>query len=126
MRKYLIFLLMFFSINLMAQKQAKLRFLKKTIDLGELVCKEDSIVKINFIFSNEGDAPLVIYKARVSCDCVTPKWPKHPIKSGEKSIVCVEFNTKNRYGIFAKDIFVESNSVENVTLIKIKGNVKKR
>lgn len=118
--------LLFINLNLMAQDQAKMCFLKQTIDLGEFVCKEDSIVKINFIFSNEGNTPLVVYKAVASCGCVKPKWPKNPIKKGEKSIICIEFDTKNRLGVFSKDIYVESNSVKSIMLLKIKGNVKKK
>lgn len=118
-------LILLISLNLMAQNQAKLCFLKKTIDLGEFVCKKDSIVKINFVFSNDGNAPLVIYNVVTSCGCVKPKWPKKPIKSGEKSIVCIELDTKDRHGVFAKDAYVESNSVEPVLLLKIKGNIKR-
>lgn len=125
MKSLLFSLLILFGLNLMAQNQAKLCFLKKTIDLGEFVCKDDSIVKINFVFSNNGNAPLVIYNVVASCGCVKPKWPKKPIKSGEKSIVCIELDTKERHGVFAKDIYVESNSVERVLLLKIKGNIKR-
>jgi len=82
MKGFLLSLLVFFSLSLTAQNQAKLCFLKKTIDLGEFVCTKDSIVKINFIFSNNGDASLVIYNIVASCGCVKPKWPKKPIKSG--------------------------------------------
>lgn len=125
MKRSLFSLLIFFSISLVAQNQAKLCFKHKVIDLGELICKDDSIVKINFVFSNDGNAPLVINEVVASCGCVKPKWPKKPIKSGEKSVICLEFNTKGRYGVFKKDVFVESNSVDGVILLKIKGNVKK-
>lgn len=125
MKGFLFSLLVFFSLSLTAQNQAKLCFLKKTIDLGEFVCTKDSIVKINFIFSNNGDGPLVIYNIVASCGCVKPKWPKKPIKSGEKSIVCIELDTKDRHGVFTKDIYVESNSIERVLLLKIKGNIKR-
>ena len=115
---------MFSSLSIMAQNQANLNFSKRIIDLGEFVCKSDSIIKINFIFSNDGDAPLVIYKVVTSCGCVKAKWPKQPIKSGGKSIINIEFDTKNKSGVFAKDIYVESNSVKKVMLLKIKGNIK--
>ena len=82
-------------------------------------------MKINFIFSNDGNSPLVIHKVTASCGCMKPNWPKQPIKSGEKSIIAIEFNTKSRTGTFVKDIFVESNSTENIILLKIKGKVKK-
>ncbi len=125
MKRILFSLLILFSLSLTAQNQAKLCFLKKVIDLGEFVCKKDSIVKINFVFSNDGNAPLVIYNVVTSCGCVKPKWPKKPIKSGEKSIVCIELDTKDRHGVFAKDAYVESNSVEPLLLLKIKGNIKR-
>lgn len=126
MKKCLFSLLIFFCLSLWAQNQAKLYFYRKTIDMGEFVCKDDSIIKINFVFSNNGNVPLIIHKVTVSCGCITPKWPKKPIKSGERSIICIEFKTRDRHGIFAKDIFVESNAVERVILLRIKGSIKKK
>ena len=34
-------------------------------------------------------------------------------------------DTKDRHGVFTKDIYVESNSIERVLLLKLKGNIKR-
>jgi len=107
----------------LAKGQAKLVFSKKTIDLGMIAKKNNSTVVINFIFSNNGNSLLVIYKVKASCGCTTADWSKKPIQLGEKGIVKVNFDTKNQNGFFSKSLFVESNSDESVVLLKIKGKL---
>ena len=78
---------------------------------------------VNFIFSNKGKTPLVIYDVKASCGCTVPTWPKAPIKPDGKSLIKVDFETKKQKGVFTKTIFVESNANEDVILLKLKGKV---
>lgn len=80
-------------------------------------------VSVNFIFSNKGKTPLVIYDVKASCGCTVPTWPKAPIKPDGKSLIKVDFETKKQKGVFTKTIFVESNANEDVILLKLKGKV---
>lgn len=123
MKKYFIFLLLTYSLTIIGQDKANLSFSKKTIDLGSISHKKKPII-VNYIFTNEGQKPLVIYKVKASCGCTIPTWPKAPIKPGEKSLIKVEFYTESQKGVFMKTLFVESNSKEDVMLIKLKGRVK--
>lgn len=123
MKKYFIFLLLTYSLTIIGQEKANLSFSKKTIDLGSISYKKKPII-VNYIFTNEGQKPLVIYKVKASCGCTIPTWPKAPIKPGEKSLIKVEFYTESQKGVFMKTLFVESNSKEDVMLIKLKGRVK--
>lgn len=120
MKKHFIFLLLTYSLTIIGQEKANLSFSKKTIDLGSISHKKNPII-VNYIFTNEGQKPLVIYKVKASCGCTIPTWPKAPIKPGEKSLIKVEFYTERQKGVFMKTLFVESNSKEDVMLIKLKG-----
>lgn len=124
MKRKITFLLLLCSLSIWGQEKAKLVFQTKTIDLGEINSKESPEINVNFVFSNAGKEPLVIHKAKASCGCVTPSWSKSPIKPDGKGIIKINFNTKNQKGIFNKNIFIESNSVDDVILLKIKGYVK--
>lgn len=123
MRK-IILIILFGSTTIFAQEKDNLCFQKKTIDLGAIIEKDVPIINVNFIFSNNSQTPLVIYKVKATCGCTVPNWPKAPIKSGENGIVKVSFAPKGQKGSFTKTLFVESNSNKNIILLKLKGVVK--
>ena len=76
-----------------------------------------------FVFTNTGTEPLIISKAKGSCGCTVPEWPKEPIAPGAKSSIKVKYDTK-RVGPISKSVTITSNSVDNSTaLLKIKGTV---
>jgi len=76
-----------------------------------------------FVFTNTGTEPLIISKAKGSCGCTVPEWPKEPIAPGAKSAIKVKYDTK-RVGPISKSVTITSNSVDNSTfLLKIKGTV---
>ena len=79
-----------------------------------------------FTFTNTGKEPLIVTKAKGSCGCTVPEWPKEPIAPGAKGTIKVKYDT-NRVGPINKTVTEESNAtnVENgVKTIRIKGNVK--
>lgn len=76
-----------------------------------------------FVFTNTGTEPLIISKAKGSCGCTVPTWPKEPIAPGAKASIEVKYDTK-RVGPISKSVTITSNSVDNSTaLLKIKGTV---
>ncbi len=75
-----------------------------------------------FVFSNTGKVPLFILNVRTSCSCMAPAWPKAPVSGGMKDSLRVEYNTKVK-GTFNKSITVQSNAVNAMIELKIKGNV---
>ena len=80
--------------------------------------------KTEFSFTNTGTEPLIISKAKGSCGCTVPTWPKEPIAPGAKATIEVKYDTK-RVGPISKSVTITSNSVDNSTaLLKIKGSVK--
>jgi hypothetical protein len=76
-----------------------------------------------FVFTNEGNEPLILSNVKASCGCTTPSWTKEPIMPGKTGTIKVRYNTNN-VGSFTKTITVTSNAIDSprVTL-KIRGKV---
>ncbi|MCR5192777.1 MAG: DUF1573 domain-containing protein [Bacteroidales bacterium] len=76
-----------------------------------------------FVFTNEGNEPLILSNVKASCGCTTPSWTKEPIMPGKTGSIKVRYNTNN-IGSFNKTITVTSNAVNNPRIVlKIKGKV---
>lgn len=75
-----------------------------------------------FKFTNKGESPLILSNVRASCGCTVPEWPKEPIQPGASGVIKVKYNT-NLVGAFNKTITVNSNAVNSVLTLRIKGNV---
>ncbi len=100
----------------------QIEFEKSEHDYGEIEQGGDG--KTEFVFTNTGTEPLIISKAKGSCGCTVPTWPKEPIAPGAKSSIEVKYDTK-RVGPISKSVTITSNSVDSGTvLLKIKGSVK--
>lgn len=59
---------------------------------------------IDFKMKNNGQDPLVILKADVSCGCVSVDYPKEPIMP-DKEKAPSKISTINQYGFFNKQLF---------------------
>lgn len=122
MYKY-IFSVLFVAIFSFAQAQtaAQISFEEEIFDFGEL--PEGPKVETEFVFTNTGTAPLIISKAKGSCGCTVPTWPKEPILPGETGLIKVVYNTARRPGPFTKTVTLVSNSEVPTSVIKIRGTV---
>ena len=98
------------------------KFEQETIDYGKII--KGSEGERTFVFTNVGDAPLIIQSIKSSCGCTVPKKPEAPIMPGEKGEIKVSYDTK-RVGGFSKSITITSNTKNAVKVIKIKGFVNK-
>lgn len=106
-----------------AEGKPAISFSETVHDFG--VIREDGgPVSHTFVFTNTGDAPLVIINATASCGCTRPEYPRNPVKAGKKDKITVTYNPKGRPGEFSKEVTVRTNvkGKKKVTL-KIKGNV---
>lgn len=61
----------------------------------------------------------------VACGCLSVDIPKEPILSGEKSIIKVHIDIRKVEGQFNKVVYIKSNAINDLELIRIKGFVKK-
>jgi len=100
--------------------QAKIKFVKETIDYGKIEKGADGTR--DFEFTNTGDEPLIISDVKSSCGCTVPEKPKGPVAPGAKSVIKVKYDT-NRVGKIRKTITVYSNATEPIKALKINGEV---
>lgn len=99
---------------------AGLVFESETIDYGTIPHNADG--KREFVFTNNGNKPLIISNAQGSCGCTVPTWPKEPIAPGAKGVIGVKYAT-DRVGAFTKTVTLTTNAAEPSKVLTIKGNV---
>ncbi len=93
----------------------------ETIDYGTIAHNADG--KREFVFTNNGNKPLIITNTQGSCGCTVPTTPKEPIAPGAKGIIGVKYAT-DRVGAFTKTVTVTSNAEGQPTkVLTIKGTV---
>lgn len=120
--KHLYFFLAFVMLGTFsASAQAVMTFEATTIDYGIIDKGAEPVRK--FVFTNTGNAPLVITHAQGSCGCTVPTYPKEPIMPGQKSSIDVRYDT-NRVGGFSKTVTLTTNETEPSRMLTIKGEVK--
>jgi hypothetical protein len=96
----------------------QIKFNETTFDFGTLTHKVPATHE--FVFTNTGNAPLVITNAKASCGCTQPIYPKEPIMPGKTGTVSVTF-TAPVVTTFSKTITIDANAGQ--VLLTIKGNV---
>ncbi len=96
-------------------------FNKEIHDFGTI--KEGDKVETIFKFTNTGTEDLLITKAKGSCGCTVPDYPKHPIKPGESGEIKVSFNSNKRTGQNTKSVSMEVNTKAGYEVLRIKANV---
>ena len=101
----------------------KMKFEVTEVDYGTIEQGGDPLRV--FKFSNVGDEPLIISKAKGSCGCTVPKYPQDPILPGETAEIEVRYDT-NRIGPFQKTVTLTTNEAEPTHILKIKGKVEKK
>lgn len=102
---------------------ASIVFAEKKHDFGNI--REDGgPVSYEFVFTNEGETPLVIISANASCGCTMPHYPKAPISPGKSGKIRVTYLPKGRPGEFDKSVKVRTNDPKNKKLtLRISGVV---
>ncbi|WP_353780168.1 DUF1573 domain-containing protein [Winogradskyella sp. 3972H.M.0a.05] len=104
----------------MAEKIAIIDFETEVVDYGTIEQGSDGM-RI-FVFTNTGDAPLIITDVKTSCGCTVPNYSKEPILPGQVGQLEIKYNTK-KLGAFTKTVTVLSNAKEAKKVLKIKGTV---
>ncbi|TDE54141.1 DUF1573 domain-containing protein [Flavobacterium sp. GT3P67] len=96
-------------------------FVTETIDYGTVAYNSDG--KREFIFTNNGNKPLIITNAQGSCGCTVPTYPKEPIAPGAKGVIGVKYDTSRGGQAFTKTVTLTTNAVVPSKTLTIKGNV---
>jgi Protein of unknown function (DUF1573) len=93
----------------------------EVIDYGTIPHNADG--KREFVFTNNGNKPLIIESTQGSCGCTVPTKPTEPILPGQKGVIGVKYAT-DRVGQFTKTVTVKSNATgQESKVLTIKGNV---
>lgn len=126
MKKLLSVFILLVGFFALAQEGPKIEFKTETINYGEVVKGEDDGVR-EFVFTNTGDAPLIIKDVKSSCGCTVPTKPAEPILPGKSDKIVVKYNMNP--GPISKTITVETNAINKpngVIPLRIKGTVIKK
>ncbi len=99
-----------------------IEFEESEFDFGQVTLGEQ--VSHVFTFTNTGDKPLLISKAKGSCGCTVPSWPQRPIAPGATGELLVNFDSeKGGVGNQAKTVTVTANTNPQKTTVTIKAQV---
>jgi hypothetical protein len=97
-------------------------FTSETIDYGTVAANSDG--KREFVFTNNGNKPLIITNATGSCGCTVPTYSKEPIAPGAKGVIGVKYDTSRAGQPFTKTVTITSNATGTPSkTLTIKGTV---
>ena len=94
----------------------KLQYNFGKINQGESVSHQ-------FVFTNTGEAELIIANAKGSCGCTVPKWPREPIAPGESEEIKVTFNSAGKSGKQRKTITLVTNAIPNTIVLTVSAEI---
>lgn len=116
----MIALLLMGTLTSMAQQ---IQF-EKTIHNFGTFSESNPKVSCTFVYTNVGDAPLIVNQAIASCGCTVPEYTKTPVKPGEKGEIKVTYNGEGKFpGHFKKSITVRTNGTVEMTRLYIEGDM---
>lgn len=123
MKKCLIGFIMGAAVFAASAGEPVVEFAELSHDFGTIQ-EDGGPVSHEFLFSNTGDAPLMVVNATASCGCTRPEYPKKPVKAGKQDKIKVTYLPAGRPGEFNKTVTIRTNAKKGkkVTL-KIKGFV---
>ena len=96
-------------------------FETNTVDYGTIEQGSEPTRKV--VFSNNGNAPLVIKNAKGSCGCTVPIWSKEPIMPGQTDTLTIRYDTK-RLGKISKTVSLYTNQTDDAYVLRVVGEVK--
>lgn len=105
-----------------SEKGARLVLPVSTYNFGNVPRKGGNLEK-EFVFRNEGTAPLVIVRVLTSCSCFKATFPKRPVAPGQEGVIRIVYEPlKSEPGTFNKVLQIYSNSVTGRELLTVQGN----
>ena len=110
--------------ELTTNKAATIKWDKTEYDFGDI--KQNNPQKVEYVFENTGDKPIIITKAEASCGCTKLTYDQKPIMPGQKGTISTVFDAKE-LGLFQKSItvFMNLDAPNDVYELKLTGSVVK-
>lgn len=99
----------------------KAQFSETKFDFGRV--QEGDTVVHQFAIKNTGNEPLMVFKAKGSCECILAKHPETPIMPDATGIISVYFKTIGRKGRQLRTVSVETNTDPSETELTLSGDV---
>jgi hypothetical protein len=90
--------------------QPRIKFKEMLWDFGRV--KQGELLSHEFVFSNEGDATLVIQKVSTTCGCTAALLSAEKIPPGKEGKIEVKFDTRGYGGQVSKLLYVDSNDTQ--------------
>jgi len=72
-----------------------------------------------FKFVNEGEVPLSIKSADVTCGCTTPEFPFLDIAPGDSGVISVQYYSINKEGRQEAEVTLKANTYPRTTRLKM-------
>ena len=91
----------------LAVGQPKIKFKETAWNFGKV--KQGELLSHEFVFTNEGDATLVIQKVSTSCGCTAALVSADKIPPGKEGRIEIKFDTRGYGGPVNKLVYVDSN-----------------
>lgn len=110
------------TIALADDNAPAIKFDTTEVNFGTI--NQGDVFETDFIFTNTGDADLVITSARGSCGCTVPEWPREPVAAGASSQIHVKFNSTNKRNNQTKTVTLQTNASPTPIVLYLKGFVK--
>jgi hypothetical protein len=111
----------FILSSFICHSQARMKFEQKTQNFSKT--KPGHVFEFDYVFSNNGNKPLIINNIEVTCSCTKYIYPKRPIVPQQKETIKVSFDTKHKIGYQDRILLVYSNAENSPTKIRFKGMV---
>ncbi len=100
-------LLLFLGTLTLQAGQPKIKFKEEAWNFGKV--KQGEVLSHEFVFTNSGDATLIIQKVSTTCGCTAALASEDKIGPGKEGKIQIKFDTRGYGGVLSKLIFVESN-----------------
>jgi len=91
----------------LASGQPKIKFKETAWNFGKV--KQGEVMSHEFVFTNEGDATLVIQKVSTSCGCTAALVSADKVQPGKEGRIEIKFDTRGYGGPVNKLVYVDSN-----------------
>jgi len=100
----------------------RIRFDSTTHDFGDL--RSDQKTSFDWVFHNDGDAPLTILRTRSSCGCTVSVADEEPVPPGANGTIHVEFDPAGLHGEIKRSLAVNSNDpVQGAVKLTLRAHV---
>jgi hypothetical protein len=109
-----------FKVSAQDAKQAEFKFNEEKHDFGKI--PQGTPVTTVFMFTNVGQAPLILSNVRPTCGCTIADYTKTPVLPGGTGSIKITYNAAVAYP-FNKTIVVTSNAKTPVKNLLIVGEV---